>query len=294
MIDVREEHKSREITRGGDSATLKQIFKIIGAPNVDEAEQAIRNYPFPSEDFDALEWEYSKKSYEVAYIFFDKNNPDNNVFEATRTYALSKDDPDDDGIEWRLSMSTSAVTCTSAKKAIMAEGSYPFWDVAENEYGEGSPINVRKVNGAQETGGVDIAVPTLKLTLGFECTKNQWKSLRPKLLKIQRGTTNKLPFQGFEAGELLFTGFDSTRLENGERYQLSYTFDVSPNSDFKTGNFEIKKAKGFSVKWCYFGAEEEIESEDGKIIRPKCTGIYASEIYEEADFNEYIPNSVNL
>ena len=237
------------------------------------------------------------------------DHPENNVFEVTRTYASRGSDPDDDGIEWRLSMTSATATCTTARRAVAAPGSRPFWEKPvppppgepPEPEGAGSPINVRKVNGKDETGGVEIQVPSLKLTLGFECEASIWRILRPRLLRVPRGSVNAETFQLFPPGELLFSGFDSQRIENGEKYRLSYTFDVSPTEDFTAGDFTITDAPGWSAKWSYWGSEEEVEvpvdpdnpsGEARTIIRPKCDGAYASEVYGRMDFNTLLPQAV--
>ena len=286
-IKVNEEYSSRHIDR--NEGTLEQRFTVTEAANLGEAETAVINYPFPSEDLTLADWVDAKVNVKVGYVFFDKYGPDNlNSFEATRVYQR-RQTTDDDGIDWRLSMSASQVTTTTALSAISATDSFPFW----TGDGEGSPINIKRNNGVNETVGMEIAMPTLKLTLGFIATASQWRNLRPKLLRLKRGTMNKTTFQGFNAGELLFSGFDSQRIENGEKYQVSYSFDVSPNGDYIAGDFTITDVKGWDAKWSYFGAEEEVTLPDGTITtRPKCTGAYASRVFDEADFNTLVPSSI--
>jgi len=293
-LSVQEDHKSRQISKTADDCTFKQTFTILGATDAKQAEQAVREQPFPSEDFEiAGNWRDAKMSVEVGYIFFDKANPSNNVFEGSRTYILKETDPEDDGIEWKLGMSVSNYTCTSALRAIAAPGSYPFWEQGTD--GEGSPINVVKQNGQMVTQGIDIAVPTWKLTLGFECETRKWRALRPKLLRLRRGTMNGDVFMGFQPGECLFSSFDVTRIENGEKYQLSYTFDLSPNADYVAGDFRIENARGWDVKWSYWGSEVEVETADGTMAtRPRCDGSFASMVYDMADFNELIPSGITI
>jgi hypothetical protein len=94
---------------------------------------------------------------------------------------------------------------------------------------------------------------------------------------------------------LLFTGFDVNRIDNGGNFQLSYTFDVSPNADFVAGDFKIENAKGWGVKWSAHLSEVEHETPDGeKVVVPHCDGAYVSEVYDEACFAELIPSGITL
>jgi len=301
-IRVTERHESRQTTRSPDDRACRQLFAVMGALSVKDAERAVLLQPRPPE----VDWHQPRVTVETAPVFFDRDHPENNVYEVTRTYASRSDPDEDDGIEWRLSMTTTTATCTTARRAVAAPGSRPFWEPPEppvsgqpppEPEGAGSPINVRRVNGRDETGGVEIAVPSFKLTLGFECPAKKWRLLRPVLLRTPKGAVNADPFQGFEPGELLFSGFDAQRIENGEAYRLSYSFDVSVNEDFTAGDFTITNAPGWAAKWSYWGSEEEVEVADPDggtriVIRPKCDGAYASEVHGRMRFANLLPSAI--
>jgi hypothetical protein len=293
-IRVTERHESRSTSRSPDDRACRQLFAVMGAISTREAERAVLLQPRPPE----VDWHQPRVTVETAPVFFDRDNPESNVYEVTRTYASRSDPDEDDGIEWRLSMTTASATCTTARRATAAPGSRPFWEPPEPQEpeGAGSPINVRRVNGRDETGGVEIAVPSFKLALGFECPAKKWRLLRPVLLRVPRGAVNADTFQGFEPGELLFAGFDASRIDS-ESFRLSYTFDISPNEDFTAGDFTITDAPGWSAKWSYWGSEEEVETPDPDggtrtIIRPKCDGAYASEVHGRMRFSTLLPSAI--
>lgn len=297
-VTVTEQPASRRLAKGPDDCSCRQLFAATGALNGLEAEAAVRLQPVPEE----VDWARSRITIESDPVFFDRLHPDLNIFEVSRTYTRRTADEDDDGIEWRLSMSTTTATCTTARRAVAAAGSRPFWEpppepsapgAPVEPEGAGSPINVRRVNGKDETGGVEIAVPSFKLTLGFECSAKKWKKLRPILLRVPRGAVNADPFQDFAPGELLFSGFESQRISNGEAYRLNYSFDISVNEDFTAGPFTIPDAPGWSAKWSYWGSEEEVELLDGTTaIRPKCDGAYASEVHGRMTFADLLPSAI--
>lgn len=319
-IQISEKHAA-QLSRTSSESVCRQNFSILRASSLKLAEKALRKHPAPS-DIDNFDFRKATVTYDFDVVYFDSANTDSSVIEATRTYSRKIREETDDAVEWRLSMSTSTATITTAKRAYAAPGSYPFWQ--ESDYmsggplygksvGAGSPINIKKVQEKIETGGVEKVFPSFKFELGFMCPQAKFKKLITKLIQSE-AVVNQDVFKAgdleFQPGELLFSGATYERIEEivdedtGETeiaYKINYTFDISISEEFIAGTYVLPKeqASGFAAKWSYFDGDEEIEAtnEDGKkekILVPKCAGAYASDVYTRTEFAKLIPSGITV
>lgn len=289
-IKVTESHDSRATSRTSDDAQCRQFFSVSGAYSSGEAEARIRlQAPPPEVTYSA------DMSIDVQPVFYDRQNPQNNIFEITRSYSKRHNEIDDEnGLHWTISASSNTVTCTEARRAIAADGSYPLWNWTDEESenynpdGIGTPINVKKTNGKLEAGGIEIVVPTLTLKLSFEVTAEEFVLLRPGILR-KVGMVNSEPWLSWDTEELLFESFDISN-QTEEMISINYSFAVSPSSDYIAGDFTITNAPGFAVKHSVWLEEEEVVNPDGtKQSRPKCSGAYASSVYLRMMFKSLLP-----
>jgi hypothetical protein len=132
--------------------------------------------------------------------------------------------------------------------------------------------------------GCDIIVPALALSIR---TRKQAAFLTNAYIQLVAGltgTTNKNPFKGFDAGELLFAGGGGTQRQTGE-VDLTYSFLASANRVItKVGgtllNAPLTK-RGHDYFWVFSKPKVDTATNSLTTEWQKAT---VAQVYEEADW----------
>jgi len=133
--------------------------------------------------------------------------------------------------------------------------------------------------------GVDIVVPSLKMTYRTKLRKSFVNVSWVRGVAGITGTTNARPFYGFARGELLFMGISGEESTQADP-QITFSFSASSNfSDHKytliDGEEVTLDKKGWEYMWFFYG---NTENTDIKRVIPKPIDIYINQIYDESDF----------
>jgi len=137
--------------------------------------------------------------------------------------------------------------------------------------------------------GVDIVVPSLKMTYRTKLSKGFVSVSWVRKVAAITGTTNAQPFYGFDPGELLFMGISGEESTQSDP-QVTFSFQASSNfsepqiydvveTDGET-TVEMTK-KGWEYLWFYY---ETVEDPTTKRTKPKPVDVYINQIYDESDF----------
>jgi hypothetical protein len=151
-------------------------------------------------------------------------------------------------LSWSFDTTGATVHLTQAKAHVQGFTSgYPNGVAAPDHKGA---IGVTL---SGEIEGVDIVIPSLKITATITHEQGVLSFSQARLLAANTGRTNNAPFMGYEAGELLFLGAQGSDGTNTEA-TVSYQFAASSN-EYGTLTFgeinNITKA-GHHYAWVEF------------------------------------------
>jgi hypothetical protein len=135
--------------------------------------------------------------------------------------------------------------------------------------------------------GTDVISPKLEFSVTKEVEYVTLDYVR--VLRDLTATTNKEPFLGFQAGEVLFTGAKGSR--QGGPWKVQYSFLTAKNRDLvvivpgANANdppiLSLPNVRGHDYVWVTY---EDAEDEGELIQRPRAA--YAEQVYEEGDFTK--------
>lgn len=100
------------------------------------------------------------------------------------------------------------------------------------------------VNQDGEAEGVDVYIPTDSMTIERGLAPGTLTLAYIANLRAARGRVNDATWQGFAAGEVLFTDYEASS-GNAEVDRISYTFELEPNiNGFQTAGYTFVNKKG--------------------------------------------------
>jgi hypothetical protein len=194
----------------------------------------------------------------------------------------SQEEPETGGSEESFDTSggTQHITTAIARKFGKGKGpGGPIADAPDN----GKAINVRRSGTEVRVDGVDIVVPTLKLVRTHYLPASIVTSDYIKTLARLTGKTNKDPWKGFAAGELLFLGAQGQRRGRGD-WAVTFTHDASENitgMSVGEGTYEIS---GIDKRgWEYFWVEWQTTAGSTSLV-PQPRYAYVDQVYREGDY----------
>lgn len=151
------------------------------------------------------------------------------------------------------------------------------------------PANAPNMQGAigydgHRVNGTDIIIPAYSFTETHIKTKSQVNLAYRTALARLTGKTNNASFRGFAAGEVLFYGASGNLvvIENEQRWQVQYTFKVSPNrADFYVGDILVGQKVGWDYMWVMYG-----EAIDQSRLVQRPVAVYVERPYLFDDFGD--------
>jgi len=139
--------------------------------------------------------------------------------------------------------------------------------------------------------GIDKVIPSLKITATAPYAFSAVTTAFWANLSRNTGKTNSKPWQGFEAGELLYKGSTGAKdvplswgVARQKPVEVTHNFEASQNQDtLKIGDITIDGGKkGWEYAWTRF---EDIDSES-KVVYPRPVHAYVIEVSDEVDFKQ--------
>lgn len=130
-----------------------------------------------------------------------------------------------------------------------------------------------------DVDGVEIVIPSLKLTYGFKHPQGVVTEAYARVLASVTGRTNSTPFRGFAKGEMLFlgaTGSDGTDADAELQYQFAAS---SGASGITVGDIMGIAKAGHDVAWVSW----ERTVDDGRPAK-KPLAVYVEKVYQESNF----------
>lgn len=124
--------------------------------------------------------------------------------------------------------------------------------------------------------GVDVTMPSLTF-----CITKKYALVTASMISAMASLTGKVnssAFHGFEAGEVLFMGASGGK--NGDKWEVSYKFAVSPNeTDLTIGGIAVAKKDGWDYAWVRYK-----ESAEGNVVTRVPESVYVEKVYSAASF----------
>jgi hypothetical protein len=130
-----------------------------------------------------------------------------------------------------------------------------------------------------DVDGVDVVIPSLKITYGFKHPQGIVTEAYAKVLASVTGRTNSAAFRSFAAGELLFlgaTGSDGTDADAEVQYQFAAS---QAASGLTVGDIMGIAKAGHDVAWVSW--EDTVD--DGKPAK-KPLAVYVEKVYQSSNF----------
>jgi hypothetical protein len=157
------------------------------------------------------------------------------------------------------------------------------------KYGTGCPYTVGKpapvsAQDDQPPDGVDVVIPYGKCSLTFCCEAGTVNEAYVRYVNTATALTNKNPWRGYNAGEVLFTGPTASGTQGGDSCtgEITFNFVMSPNAtivyDGIDGNLTVTK-KGHELAdpiWA--------PAESGGHGMRKVKWVLVHQMYDEDDF----------
>lgn len=149
------------------------------------------------------------------------------------------------------------------------------------------PANAPDSMGINDGDGIDIIAPmcTISETRFFAASDitTQWKKDIAKMV----GCINNAEFQGFSAGELLFTGCSGSRNGSGSdnKWQITFRFAVQENqTGIAIGNLGTISKRGWDILWIRYN-EDIVTVDNKKVVLRVPKAAYVEQVYKSVDFD---------
>ena len=255
--DIEIRRKKRKI----DAATLR--FNITGCEEAEDADNALATHA-PHMILCALR----QSSTSV-------NRLAKNAFEGVVEYAKEEGENDDESDNgYSISFDTTGGT-QHITQSYATRGRYAAQGFTAPNHGGAIGVDDGNINGC------DIIVPTL----GFCMSKQLSGALNTGFLKMLASLTGKVnstPFEGFDAGEVLFEGASGSKQGQGA-WDVAYKFKASPNVQSMTvGNIQVGYKRGWDYFWVQYLEQKDDEAKTSKKVP---FAAYVEIVYHEADFS---------
>ena len=128
--------------------------------------------------------------------------------------------------------------------------------------------------------GVDITIPSFKFSETHIVAAADVDLAYLKTLSELTGATNNATFKGWAAGEVLFLGASGVlQLGDDAAWEITYSFDMSPNRIIPVGSLGNILKEGWAYLWIVYR-----DTEDGNSIVKQPKAAYVEQVYPEADF----------
>lgn len=171
----------------------------------------------------------------------------------------------------RVSGSGSTVTMTHDLETVEVQG-----DLTSGEL-KGA-INVNQDGEAQ---GVDVYIPSLSMSVERSMASGTLTFAYIAGLEATRGTVNSATWNGFAAGEVLFTDFEASS-GNTEMDRISFTFEIEPNvASYLIAGYTFSSKQGHD----YVDVGQSVKYDKTKNIRyPVARWAAIHRVYRRSDF----------
>ena len=151
--------------------------------------------------------------------------------------------------------------------------------------GKGQPINNRVTNGISEPEGVDVRTPiasfTLTATAESASLNEQYITQAQKMV----GKVNSAPFRGWQSGEVMLVNIRGRQRLAGNS-EISFQFEVIPNSTVEIDNLETFQKDGWDYLWVDYIDKIADDDRDDKVA----DSAHVSKLYGRVDLNDLFPN----
>lgn len=267
-VEIAERKKRRRLT--GKSA--ERLYLIRGATSEAEARTAL---------LAAAEVPTTVNGWPRVVADFGVDEIEENLFEGVASWANPNYDPSQQEIgEFSYSFDISGQTQHITHSIATVSSDAAPGSAHRNFHGA---INVQP-NG--DIGGVDVSVPVFNFTMSLARAVADVDMAYVLALANLVGRTNDDTFQGFAAGELLFTSVHGTR-QNDEKWNIDFGFARMPNKEDIVLNagtvreMTVPSKKGWEYLWCYFDTFEDVSNHT---LVKFISNYYVEKVNDEGDF----------
>lgn len=148
------------------------------------------------------------------------------------------------------------------------------------------PSTVADSKGINDGEGIDVITPVCTLSETHLFSPSTITTAWKKTIASMVGCINSTTYQGFAAGELLFSGCSGAR--NGDnsddKWQITFRFMVQMSQDnIQIGDLGTISKRGWDVLWIRYDEDTIVANNKKKVQRiPKAA--YVEQVYPEVDF----------